>query len=186
MLDEKIISSLYDRHARELLVYINTYVRSQETAEDILQDSFVKLIAYTNEKDLDLSNPRALLYTIARNRSLDVLRRGRKMEQVPLIEEINYGAAPPQDAVDLDELHRAIDKALMSMDELTRSVFVMKKESDMTFAEIAQALGISERTAKRKMQKALEDLTKDLENAGFSDFFILLLAFLWASDRFIN
>ncbi|MGV7929835.1 MAG: RNA polymerase sigma factor [Spirochaetota bacterium] len=71
----------------------------------------------------------------------------------------------------MDETERAIDRILESADALSRAVFLMRRESGMTYAEIASSMDISERTAKRKMRKMLNLLSEGLKKAGIMLFF---------------
>ena len=75
MIDPDEITRLYDRHASELMAFIFAHVKSRETAEDLLHDTFINLMRFSHERTIDYSNLRALLYKIARNLSIDHLRR---------------------------------------------------------------------------------------------------------------
>lgn len=168
MIDREKLGSLYDQYSKELLVYIYSFVGSMESAEDILHDSFVKLIRYSIKRNVNESNIKALLYKISRNASVDFLRRNKKILFSELNEEISADSSnPAQDKIELGELHQKIESLLGGLDEISRSVFVMKNEHWMTFGDIANVLGISERTAKRKMSSTLSYLANELEKAGF-------------------
>ncbi len=179
MIDSDEIARLYDRHARELLAFIYAFVRSRETAEDLLHDCFVRLIRFSSERAIDDSNMRALLYKIARNISIDHQRRERRRGLH--IAQSPAEPSRPDDVADrseMDEAEREIVRILESADTIARSVYLMRRESGMTYAEIARCLSISERTAKRKMRTMLAVLAKGLGKAGFSLFFFFPLACL--------
>jgi len=178
MIDREKLGSLYDRYSKELLVYIYSFTGSTESAEDILHDSFVKLIRYSIKRDVDEGNIKALLYKISRNASVDYLRRNKKIFFSELNEETNADTANTvQDKIELGELRQKIESLLSGLDEISRSIFVMKNENLMTFGDIANVLGISERTAKRKMSSTLSYLANELEKAGF--FIIIFLLLFW-------
>ena len=177
MFDPDDLAHLYDRHSRELLAFIYSLVKSRETAEDLLHDSFINLMRYSGRHDLDDTNIRALLYTIARNLCIDHTRRERRhgFRIYPLRHEPGAPDTTP-DQVEMDEAGREISRILESADALTRSVFLMRRESKLTYPEIARSLNISERTAKRKMRKMLNILSDELKKSGILAIFLFTLA----------
>ncbi len=170
MIDNKRISELYDAHAKELLIYIYSFVRSQESAEDILHDTFIRLLIHAKNETITDINLRAMLYTIARNICIDHLRKKKHKGETPLDENI---AAASHELIinDLNaaELQDKINAFLQSCEPISRSVFIMKKELMLTYEEIAIRLGISERTVKRKMKKITGMLISELKKSDFLD-----------------
>lgn len=177
MFDPDDLAHLYDRHSRELLAFIYSLVKSRETAEDLLHDSFINLMRYSGRRDLDDTNIRALLYTIARNLCIDHIRRERRRGfGIYTLRHEPGGPDTTPDQVEMDEAGREISRILESADALTRSVFLMRRESKLTYPEIARSLNISERTAKRKMRKMLNILSDELKKSGILAIFLFTLA----------
>lgn len=179
MIDDRTLSDIYDKHARELFVYIYGFVRSRETAEDILHETFVRFMRFSREHILDESNIRAFLYKISRNLCIDHLRKNRKKQEFPLHDTIEYpGSHTAQDDVEYDELRQIVAELVEKKDPVSRSVYIMRTELSLTYEEIAKNLGISERTAKRKMKAMLEYLAESLEKHGYKLLLLILLAFM--------
>jgi len=178
MIDNKTLSDIYDRHHHELFVYICGFTRMPEAAEDLLHDAFVRLIDYSRKYPLDEKNIRAFLYTTARNLCIDHARRNRKLDVSPLPENLESGGSAPQDELELRELRLKVQSLVDGRDPVSRSVYLMRTELEMPYQEIAEALGISERTAKRKMSSILEYLADSLEKSGFKLLILVLLALL--------
>jgi RNA polymerase sigma-70 factor (ECF subfamily) len=177
MIDPDEITRLYDRHASELMAFIFAHVKSRETAEDLLHDTFINLMRFSHERTIDYSNLRALLYKIARNLSIDHLRRENRRNPHAGFAHTREGAPDnTAERLEMDETERAIDRILESADALSRSVFLMRREMGMTYAEIASSMDISERTAKRKMRKMLNLLSEGLKKAGIMLFFFATMA----------
>lgn len=152
-------------------MYILGFVHDNETAEDLLQDVFVRLIESSMKRTPDMTNIRAMLFRIARNASIDYLRR----QGVVRFDSLNNGhTAPGSDdagqSLEMEDLHRLISEHLSRFDEISRSVFTMRVELGYTYGEIAELLEISERTAKRKMKAVLGSLAGLLEEAGYNNF----------------
>ena len=75
--DPAAISSLYDRHARMLYSLIVRILRDRAEAEDVLQETFVRVWSRGDTYDSLLGSPAAWLTRIARNRAIDRLRARR-------------------------------------------------------------------------------------------------------------
>jgi RNA polymerase sigma factor (sigma-70 family) len=167
MIDNIKISELYDALAKELIIYIYSFVRSRETAEDILHDAFIRLLNHAkNDKVADI-NLRAMLYTISRNICIDHLRKSKRSEETLLDENLTASGRELIDELSASELQEKINSFLEACDPVSRSVFIMKKELLLTYEEIAARLKISERTAKRKMKKVTEGLVSSLKESNF-------------------
>jgi RNA polymerase sigma factor (sigma-70 family) len=76
-----------------------------------------------------------------------------------------------------EEMRSAVEKSLKKMDTRYSEVFVLKRETGMTYSEIGKILNLSERTVKRRMKNALLILTGDLTSAGFFALLSILMAF---------
>lgn len=176
MIDNKKLSDIYDRHSRELFIYICGFVKIPETAEDILHDAFVRLMRYSEKYPLDETNIRAFLYRISRNLCIDHARKGHELRVTPIDETIRSGGMSVPEELERRELAGAVRELVDGQDALTRSVFLMRTELDMPYRDIAENLGISERTAKRKMSSMLEYLADSLEKSGFKILIFILLA----------
>ncbi|MFH0976407.1 MAG: sigma-70 family RNA polymerase sigma factor [Spirochaetota bacterium] len=175
MTSEKLITELYELYSKELYIYINRYTRSDEASEDILQDTFHNLIIYSQKHEIDKNRVRAFLYRTAHNLCINYRKKESHItfvqaEQDPHTSAVNNNA----DEIQACELEKKIYDLLEKLDPLTRSIFIMKKENNMNIDEIAESTGKSERTVRRKMQKALSYLHAALKESGFILLFILI------------
>lgn len=174
MLTENYISDIYDKHVKELLVYAYSFVHSQETAEDIVHDTFLNLIQHTRTHSVNIDNMRALLYKITHNLCIDYLRRYKKID----FQSIGNESSRKDDftqTIETRDLQNKINEILLSADTKARDVYILKREQKMTFTEIAASLNISERTAKRKLNQILEYIHENLKKSGF----LIFAAIFW-------
>jgi RNA polymerase sigma-70 factor (ECF subfamily) len=168
MLTEARLREVYDIYKKELFVYIYRFAHSYEASEDTLHDCFENLIKYSHKYDLADTNIRSFLYRTAHNLVINYIKRDRKITPVPLEEDSSVtGKDYIEGVLELDELNREIYDHIQSIDEISRSIFIMTKESGMNAAQIASALGISERTVRRKLSSVIEDLGDHLKKSGF-------------------
>jgi RNA polymerase sigma-70 factor (ECF subfamily) len=106
---------------------------------------------------------------------IDHLRKYRKLCIVQTDKEIR-DTNTAHENMRADELHEKIHSLLENLHESSRSVFYMKKELHLTFREIAENLGISERTAKRKLNTVLRYLYSELKRTGYIGSVLIFLA----------
>jgi RNA polymerase sigma-70 factor (ECF subfamily) len=140
-----------------LVLFARQWVRSGADAEDIVQEAFVKF--WRRNHDID---NRALLYATVRSMALDLIRRDsrrarREAESYSDIAQV----VEPQFELGNDS-QRLLVLALDRLPHEQREVLVMKVWNDLTFAEIADALGISQNTAASRYRYALGALKKQL------------------------
>ena len=139
-----------------LVLFARQFVRSVADAEDIVQDAFVRFW----RKEHSIEN-RALLFATVRSVALDLLRRDarRARREATAALEVEQSAQPQFDFDDSSqkELAAAVDRLPAEQ----REVLVMKIWNDLTFAEIGQALAISQNTAASRYRYALAALKKN-------------------------
>ena len=142
-----------------LVLFARQFVRTSADAEDIVQDAFVRFW----RKEHSIEN-RALLFATVRSVALDLLRRDarRARRETNAALEMEQTTAPQFDFDDgsQQELAAAVDRLPVEQ----REVLVMKIWNELTFAEIGQALGISQNTAASRYRYALAALKKKFVN----------------------
>jgi RNA polymerase sigma-70 factor (ECF subfamily) len=75
--DEPAVAELYDRHGRLVFSVIRRILRTESDAEDVLQETFVRVWSRADTYDASLGSPASWLTRIARNRAVDRLRAQR-------------------------------------------------------------------------------------------------------------
>jgi RNA polymerase sigma-70 factor (ECF subfamily) len=142
-----------------LVLFARQFVRTAADAEDIVQDAFVRFW----RKEHSIEN-RGLLYATVRSVALDLLRRDarRARREANAALELEHVTQPQFDFDDGSqrELAAAVDRLPIEQ----REVLVMKIWNELTFAEIGQALGISQNTAASRYRYALAALKKNFVN----------------------
>src|SRR5438067_1874993 len=141
-----------------LLLFARQWVRSAADAEDVVQEAFVRFW----RRDLSIRN-RGLLYSAVRSAALDLIRRDnrRARREVEAFGEAERSVQPQFEQ--LDDSQRELAQAVERLPRDQREVLVMKIWNELTFAEIAGTLDISQNTAASRYRYALAALKKTLQ-----------------------
>ena len=166
---------LLTRHRKPVYNFILRFVGDKETAEDLLQEAFMRVIkgaeAYKRQAKFT-----TWLYTIARNLCVDQSRRAkhRKAQSLDapmsnladsgtLLDVIPGKEMASDRQTGNKQLHIRLHAALGRLSEEQREVFLMREFLDMPFKEIADVVGVPENTVKSRMRYALEKLRLELD-----------------------
>jgi RNA polymerase sigma-70 factor (ECF subfamily) len=141
-----------------LLLFARQWVRSRADAEDIVQEAFLRFWRRNHRID-----NRALLYSTVRSLALDLIRRDsrRARREAQAVSESEQMVEPQFELV--DETQLALAAAVDRLPHEQREVLVMKIWNELTFAEIATALEVSQNTAASRYRYALAALKKTLQ-----------------------
>jgi len=141
-----------------LLLFARQWVRSAADAEDIVQEAFVKFW----RRNHNIEN-RSLLYAAVRSIALDFIRRDsrRARREASAMQDTGEFTEPQFEFE--NDTERTLANALDTLPHEQREVVVMKIWNELTFAEIAAALGISQNTAASRYRYALAALKNTLQ-----------------------
>jgi len=145
---------LYRETGPGLLAYFRRRPALAGTAEDLLQDTFIRALQHPERLAASIS-PRAYLFGIARHISVDALRRSRPTETLEGTEAV---AAETED-VRLEAMREAI--ALLP--ETRREALQLKLHHELSYAEIAEVLDIPIGTVRSRLHQAVLELRAALQ-----------------------
>ena len=165
--DTEAYEVLFKAEYENVKFFIQHYLHDTAEAEDLAQETFASL--WTNRDRIDPTrNIRSFLFTIARNRALNHLTMLRTRLTDPLekssvnlaIESLDSEAIISR--IDALDMKRIIDLVYEKMPELTRKIFVMNRDENMTYEEIAESTGPTVKKVEYNMVKALKQFRNKL------------------------
>ncbi len=172
--DMDAFAELTRRYQRPVIHFCQRMVKSREDAEDIAQESFVRVFRY-----LDRLTPSAkfstLLFGIARNLTLNFIRdagrRGRGVtysiyeddEQERVLEDESLR---PDRTARLNEIGSMIDEGLSMLTPKHREVLVLRELNGLDYTTIAEIVRCRKGTVKSRLARARQQLRQNLENLG--------------------
>lgn len=163
--DEAAFERLFHTFYEDLCRFASQYVSASDVVEDLVQDVFFNV--WERRRALDAQQSiQAYLYKAVRNEALKHLnqQRVRKQQGKPqqeLRERSLQGS--PEQALWNKELEAEAQKALDALPERRRRIFMLSREHDLTYAEIADLLDISVKTVETQMGRALGFLEERLD-----------------------
>jgi RNA polymerase sigma-70 factor (ECF subfamily) len=137
-----------ERYHRELLNFLTRQVRDRDTAADLAQESYVRVLSAQSAGQAVL-DMRALLYRTARNLVIDQHRRTavRQHDDLDAIPQAQVPVAPqhlqPEEALASQQVVQAYTAAIEALPPRCREAFVLNVFDGLSHAQIAQHMGIS-------------------------------------------
>lgn len=157
--DHAAFAQIYDRYAQPLYRYIYFRVGDHDLAEDLRAEVFLRAF-----ESLDRYEDRgwplsAWLYRIARDRTVDVIRRQRLRQTVPLESWSGACEGPDREIdvrLDCEELRRLLD----DLTDDQRQVIYLRFMANLSIQEVALRLGRSEGAVKALQHRGLQSLAR--------------------------
>lgn len=148
-----------------LKVAVGRRVGCPQTAEDIVQEAWLRLAARDGE---DVDAPEAFVFRVAGNLAVDQHRQGRRRtDRIDPDAIVDPAGAPSAERQMIDrQTLQYVLSAANTLPPRCREVFVMRKLEGVSQAEIAERLGISRNMVEKHLRRALETLSAALDAAG--------------------
>ncbi len=166
------LAQLVEVHYQELLQYITRRTGSESTAQEVLQETWIR----ANSKSGELpDNPRAYLYRMANNLAIDLLRREKTRsattatdtsDELVHLTDIPSASPSPEDAAISGQEIKALNAAVAELPEKCRQVFLYYRGQGLTMRQIADRLAISDKTVEKHIARAMVHCRKRMREAG--------------------
>ena len=172
--DKKAISLAYKNYADALFGIIIRIVKTKEIAEEVLQDTFVKV--WSNASKFDKSKGRLFTWfaNIARNSAIDMVRSARyqKLQKTDTLENTVHSNITA--GANMDIRDAGLEKVINSMDEKYRQIIDKLYFEGYSHSELAKEMDIPLGTVKSRLRLAIKELRQKLGG----DFLTILLIIL--------
>ena len=157
--DEKAFRVLFDQYRQRLFLFAWQLCHSTVEAEEVVQDIFLKL--WVNRLKLaEVDFPRKYIYVMARNRTLDLLSKIARDQQ--LIKEvwnnISQSDTYLEDMLQAKESQQLINQAISQLSEKKQTIFLLSRRDGLSLDEIAKQMGLSVQTVKNILTETLKHI----------------------------
>lgn len=163
--DEHAFQILYDKNFDRIAKFTYKICKSDTVTEEIVQDVFCKL--WLNRNAIShVNNIEAYLFSIARNKTIDFLRR--LALETNIINNLSIQLTEADNAVneklDADSLLALINEALSGLSVQKRQIFELSKIQGFNHDEVAEKMQLSKSTVKNHLSETLKHLRKYILN----------------------
>ena len=166
--DRSAISQLIDRHSTRVRDYIRMMVRDRDVADDILQETLIKVVRVIDEgRYADTGKFLSWVLRIAHNQVIDYFRSQKGSRTVSEAEAgynvlgtLRFAERTVEDRMVSEQIEADIRRLIDCLPEEQREVVVMRYYAGMSFQEIAEQTEVSINTALGRMRYALINLRK--------------------------
>lgn len=161
-MDSQLLLEIYNKQAKMIYFYLKKNGCSHEDAEDIVQESYMKYIAYSSGVPSDKAL--SYIFTISMNEFKNMLKKKGK-EQAISIDDNRFwnNFANDQDtesSVLHIELKHEIATTLAHIQEIYKQLLVLKYEFEFSYKEISLLLGMKEETIRTYLFRARKEFQK--------------------------
>jgi len=164
---QSALESLIRRHKNRVFAYILMIVKEKELAEDLFQDTFIKVIntirtgSYKEEGKFI-----QWVMRIAHNLIIDHFRKSKRIPTIEnrddsdIFEKVRIPVESVEERIITEQIHQDVKKLIDYLPKEQREVLVMRHYGDMSFKDIAEVTNVSINTALGRMRYALINLRK--------------------------
>ena len=151
MRDEILIETLFREHRKRLFRQIVKIVGCPETAEELVQEAFVRIVGAFRKEDVAFKE--AFLYRTGHNLAIDHIRKeqckSRYLETRKSLTDMNYvssNSTSPEENVSGKENWAEFSRSLDELPQRMRRIFLLKQLKGMSYPQISKLMGLSEST----------------------------------------
>ncbi len=157
--DRAAFHRLFDHFGPRVKAYLRRLGSDEETAEDLTQEVFVSIWRRAGQFDPSKASVATWVFTIARNKRIDALRRDRPTVTEPEDPELEIDPAPRGDAVaEFNQLSGLVMRAVETLPEEQKRLLKIFYFEDKPHSAIAEELGLPLGTVKSRLRLALGKL----------------------------
>lgn len=166
--DNKAFRILYEKYSKLFFLICRRYFESKEDAQDMLQESFIKIFRDLKQFDTNRGQFKHWSKRVVINTCLQKLRKKTVLDDFDTLADIdqNIGVSPSVlNNLGLEELTKVIHKLPTGR----RIVFNLYVIDGYTHQEISEQLGISISTSKTQLMKAKKVLQSNIDKLNYTD-----------------
>ena len=162
--DHAAFEKIFERYSKQLFQFSLSYLKSEEAADDIVQEVFIKI--WNNRKDLKTDTSfQSYLFTIALNSVRKYFNQLSRLNELKhdILFDSSGQKADFDNRSDYQVLLDKLEELIGQMPEKRREVFVKKKIEEKSIKEIAEELNITTKTVEYHITEAMRFLRDEFE-----------------------
>ncbi len=160
----ELITQVFVRFQRSLLRYLRDLLSRREDAEDVAQETYVRLVGAAPLEASEV-RVRAFMFKVATNLAYDRFRqrRSRGQQDDTELAALPDDTPPAERIVSIEQSLGIVERTLLGLPTRCRQVFLLRVSAELSYEAIAERFGVSKRTVEREMQTALDACQRNLK-----------------------
>lgn len=154
--------NIYQKYAKDLRRFLFFKTQDLDQAEDILQDTFIKL--WDNCSKVNIDKVKSYLYTVASNAFLNAVKHQAVVRKHQATLSRSTTNESPEFVMMEQEFLEKLERVIASLPERQKEVFLMNRIDKKKYKEIAAELNISVKAVEKRMHAALVVMRKEIGN----------------------
>lgn len=159
--EEQVFNTIFKSNSKTIFNYIYYKYGNEEKAYDAVQEAFVKL--WENCAKVAPDKAKAFVYKVANNLYLNVLKAEKVRLKYAEKATKDRNQESPEFLLEEKEFKEKLDRALDSLPENQRTVFLLNRIDGKKYAEIAEIEGVSVKAIEKRMHLALKTLREQID-----------------------
>ncbi|HNX86933.1 MAG TPA: sigma-70 family RNA polymerase sigma factor [Bacteroidales bacterium] len=164
---ESALEKLIRRHKNRVFAYILMIVKDKDLAEDLFQDTFIKVInTFRSGTYKEEGKFIQWVMRIAHNLIIDYFRKSKRImiiennDDYDIFDKVRIPVESIEDSLIMEQIHKDVKKLIDYLPREQKEVLLMRHYNDMSFKDIAEVTNVSINTALGRMRYALINLRK--------------------------
>jgi RNA polymerase sigma-70 factor (ECF subfamily) len=176
--DHESFRKLFEQYSKPLYRFSLSYLKSNEAAEDVVQEVFIKI--WDKRKDIDTSKSfQSYLFTIALNSIRKYFNKLAEVNQLKhdIIAVLSENPSAFDDQDNFEDYLFKLDTLIQQMPQKRKEIFIGKKLEGKSQKELAEEFGITTKTVEYHITEAMKFLKEEFEKLrlGGLGFFYLFI-----------
>lgn len=164
---EPALEKLVRRHQNRVFAYVLMIVKDKELAEDLFQDTFIKVInTFRSGQYKEEGKFIQWVMRIAHNLIIDYFRKAKRIPVIEnrddynIFDKVRIPVESIEETIITEQIHKDVKKLIEYLPKEQKEVLIMRHYGDMSFKDIAEVTNVSINTALGRMRYALINLRK--------------------------
>lgn len=161
--DEGALWQLHAYFFRRLFRLIYSFVRSREVTEELTNDIFIQLWQ-SRQRLTNVNNPEVYLFVCAKNAAFSYLKSQKAI--ITSIDDFQHFdlelERTPEDILISSEMVARINATIQQLPPKCKLIFLLVRENNLKYSEVAEILGLSPKTVEAQMRIALKKLSQSI------------------------
>jgi len=158
---EEAFDFIFRKYYKILVIQSIRFVHDQDSAQSLVQDSFVRFWEKRHEL-ANVGNLQSYLLFMVRNRCIDHLREQKRSNQVIITNQADIPETDTEEKIDAKDLGTQLWLSVARLPDRCRIAFEYSRIDELTYEQIANKMGISHKAVEALVSRALKVLRANL------------------------